>query len=45
MISTRGTGAKTRVHIESTDGSRRWSTVGVSYNIIDASWKALMEQH
>ncbi len=38
-----GTGAKTRVHIESTDGSRRWSTVGVSYTIIDASWKALMD--
>lgn len=38
-----GTGAKTRVHIESTDGARHWSTVGVSYNIIDASWKALMD--
>jgi 2-isopropylmalate synthase len=38
-----GTAAKTRVHIESTDGSRRWSTVGVSYNIIDASWKALLD--
>jgi 2-isopropylmalate synthase len=38
-----GTGAKTRVHIESTDGTRRWSTVGVSYNIIDASFKALTD--
>ena len=38
-----GTAAKTRVHIESTDGHRRWNTVGVSYNIIDASWKALLD--
>jgi 2-isopropylmalate synthase len=38
-----GTAAKTRVLIESTDGHNRWSTVGVSYNIIDASWKALAD--
>jgi 2-isopropylmalate synthase len=38
-----GTAAKTRVHIETTDGTRRWNTVGVSYNIIDASWKALLD--
>jgi 2-isopropylmalate synthase len=37
-----GTGAVTRVMIESADGSgRRWTTVGVSTNIIDASYNAL----
>ena len=37
-----GTGAVTRVMIESADGSgRRWTTVGVSANIIDASFSAL----
>jgi 2-isopropylmalate synthase len=37
-----GTGAVTRVMIESTDGQgERWSTVGVSPNIIDASFNAL----
>lgn len=39
-----GTGAITRVLIESTDGSgARWWTVGVSDNIIDASFQALMD--
>jgi len=37
-----GTGAITRVMIESADGQgRRWSTVGVSPNVIDASYNAL----
>ncbi|HEX6979981.1 MAG TPA: citramalate synthase [Alphaproteobacteria bacterium] len=37
-----GTKAVTRVMIESTDGQgRRWSTVGVSANVIDASYNAL----
>lgn len=35
--------AKTRVLIESTDGQRSWSTTGVSENLIDASWEALVE--
>ena len=38
-----GTAAKTRVLITSTDGNATWSTVGVSCNIIDASWKALVD--
>ena len=38
-----GTAAKTRVLIDSTDGQHNWSTVGVSYNIIDASWQALVD--
>ncbi|MDP7603682.1 MAG: citramalate synthase [Alphaproteobacteria bacterium] len=41
-ILTSGTEAVTRVMIESADGAgRRWSTVGVSPNIVDASFQAL----
>jgi 2-isopropylmalate synthase len=39
----RGAGSRTRVLIESGDGARIWGTVGVSDNIIDASWEALRE--
>ena len=38
-----GTAAKTRVLITSTDGNDDWSTVGTSFNIIDASWRALVD--
>jgi 2-isopropylmalate synthase len=37
------TAAKVRVTIESSDGKSRWNTVGVSENIIEASWKALLD--
>ncbi|MBI9021158.1 MAG: citramalate synthase [Verrucomicrobia bacterium] len=37
------TAAKTRVLIESTDGDKTWGTVGVSENIIEASWEALVD--
>ena len=37
------TAAKTRVLIESGDGTETWSTVGVSENIIEASWEALVD--
>ena len=37
------TAAKTRVLIESTDGERTWGTVGVSTNLIEASWEALVD--
>lgn len=37
------TAAKTRVLIESSDGDDRWGTVGVSENIIEASWEALVD--
>ncbi len=37
------TAAKTRVWIESTDGTDTWGTVGVSENIIEASWEALVD--
>ncbi|MFO7446142.1 MAG: citramalate synthase [Ignavibacteriaceae bacterium] len=38
-----GTGAKVRVMIESSDGTESWSTVGVSENIIEASFQALSD--
>ncbi|MDD3276277.1 MAG: citramalate synthase [Kiritimatiellales bacterium] len=37
------TAAKTRVLIESSDGEQTWGTVGVSENIIEASWEALVD--
>ena len=39
----RGTGAVTRVLIDTTDGDRVWTTIGVSENIIEASWQALYD--
>jgi 2-isopropylmalate synthase len=41
--STSGTAAKTRVFIESSDGDSTWATVGVSNDIIEASWLALRD--
>ncbi len=38
-----GTGAVTRVLLDSSDGERTWSTIGVSENIIEASWQALLD--
>ncbi len=38
-----GTEASPRVLIESTDGKKKWGTVGVSPNIIEASWLALVD--
>ncbi|OQX18546.1 MAG: citramalate synthase [Desulfobulbaceae bacterium A2] len=38
-----GTGAKVRVLIESRDNESQWGTVGVSLNIIEASWQALVD--
>lgn len=38
-----GTAARVRVSIESTDGEQVWGTVGVSENVIEASWLALAD--
>ncbi|MBN2305152.1 MAG: citramalate synthase [Anaerolineae bacterium] len=38
-----GTAATTRVLIDTRNGSKRWSTVGASANIIEASWRALAD--
>ena len=43
LDTSKGTGAVTRVLIDSTDGERSWSTIGVSENIIEASWQALSD--
>ena len=43
LDTSRGTGAVTRVLIDSTDGERTWTTIGVSENIIEASWSALQD--
>ncbi len=43
LDSTSGTGATTRVLVESSDGKQRWTTIGVSPNILDASYQAVVE--
>jgi len=43
LDSTSATAARVRVLIESTDGNEVWTTIGVSTDIIDASWKALVD--
>jgi 2-isopropylmalate synthase len=41
--SDAGTAAKVRVTIESRDEAKIWTTIGVSTNVIDASWQALVD--
>jgi 2-isopropylmalate synthase len=43
MNSKQGTAARVRVLITSTDGKNEWTTVGVSTDVIEASWLALRE--
>ncbi|MBT4343543.1 MAG: citramalate synthase [Actinobacteria bacterium] len=44
VLETRkGTGAVTRVLIDTTNGDQTWTTIGVSENIIEASWQALVD--
>lgn len=43
LDSTAGTDATTRVLVESSDGKHRWTTIGVSPNILDASYQAVVE--
>lgn len=44
VLSTgEGTAASVRVLIESGDGREKWGTVGVSHNVIEASWQALVD--
>jgi 2-isopropylmalate synthase len=43
LDSYKGTAAKVRVLIEWSDHQRSWSTVGVSDNVIEASWRALVD--
>ena len=43
LDSTTGTGAITRVLIDTRNGTKQWSTVGASQNIIESSWQALSD--
>jgi 2-isopropylmalate synthase len=43
LDSTADTDAVTRVLIDSTDGDETWTTIGVSPNVIEASWMALID--
>jgi 2-isopropylmalate synthase len=43
LNGNKGTGAKVRVLIDSVDDTRQWSTVGVSENIIEASYQAIVD--
>ncbi len=43
LAADKGTAARVRVLIESGDRNRKWGTVGVSENIIEASWQALVD--
>jgi len=43
LDETHGTGAVVRVLIDTSNGQREWTTVGVSENIIQASWEALLD--
>jgi 2-isopropylmalate synthase len=43
LDTAKGTGAVTRVLIDSSDADGTWSTIGVSENIIESSWQALVD--
>ncbi len=43
LAGSHGTGAVTRVLVETRDGDREWTTVGVHENVVEASWHALVD--
>jgi 2-isopropylmalate synthase len=43
LDETKGTGAVTRVLLDASDGEDVWGSIGVSENIIEASWEALVD--
>ncbi len=43
LDETKGTGAVTRVLLDVSDGDRAWGSIGVSENVIEASWEALVD--
>ena len=45
LDDTHGTGAVVRVLIDTSNGERAWTTVGVSENILEASWEALVDAY
>jgi 2-isopropylmalate synthase len=43
LDESKGTGAVTRVLLDATDGEDTWGTIGVSENVIESSWEALVD--
>jgi 2-isopropylmalate synthase len=43
LDETKGTGAVTRVLLDTSDGAQVWGSIGVSENVIEASWEALVD--
>jgi 2-isopropylmalate synthase len=43
LDETKGTGAVTRVLLDASDGERVWGSIGVSENVIESSWEALVD--
>jgi 2-isopropylmalate synthase len=43
LDETKGTGAITRVLLDASDGTDTWGAIGVSENVIEASWEALVD--
>jgi len=43
LDETKGTGSVTRVLLDSSDGAVVWGSIGVSENVIEASWEALVD--
>ncbi|MEJ7718235.1 MAG: alpha-isopropylmalate synthase regulatory domain-containing protein [Thermoleophilaceae bacterium] len=43
LDEAKGTGAVTRVLLDASDGTEQWGAIGVSENVIEASWDALVD--
>ncbi len=43
LDEAKGTAATTRVLLDSSDGTDSWGAIGVSHNVIEASWEALVD--
>ncbi|HEY2007147.1 MAG TPA: alpha-isopropylmalate synthase regulatory domain-containing protein, partial [Solirubrobacteraceae bacterium] len=43
LDEAKGTGAVTRVLLDASDGEELWGSIGVSENVIEASWEALVD--
>ena len=43
LDENQGTGARTRVLLDASDGEESWGSIGVSENVVEASWEALVD--
>ena len=43
LDENKGTGAVTRVLLDASDGDETWGSIGVSENVVEASWEALVD--